>query len=336
MLAIAMCPAAHPAQEDRYRRQTSSHIRPHFNGWTRSPVGIVEPQRCCEGGGSGDVSIGCTAAIAGKPAPTFDRISKDGFGHLWELSSPSEAAKAACQATSVLAVPPLSQASQLPHSTAFQRMDSVTCGSCRAPARLRRRWIRRRLYWLYRRYRRQTSSHIRPHFKGWTRSPVGVVEPQRGCEGGGSGDVSIGCAAAIAGKPAPTFDRISTDGLGHLWELSSPSEAAKAVGQATSLLAVPPLSQASQLPHSTAFQRMDSVTCGSCRAPARLRRRWVRWHLYWLCHRFRRQASSHRERGQGWNTKPSLKATASMSWAETFTHPSASGVPTVANHRPTI
>ncbi|WP_395606601.1 hypothetical protein [Pseudomonas sp. B22129] len=34
-----------------------------------------------------------------------------------------------------------------------------------------------------------------------------------------------------------------------LWELSSFSEAAMAVGQATYFSAVPPLSQASQLPH---------------------------------------------------------------------------------------
>ncbi len=41
----------------------------------------------------------------------------------------------------------------------------------------------------------------------------------------------VGSAAVFAGKPAPTFDRISTDGRGSLWELSSFSEAAKAVGQ---------------------------------------------------------------------------------------------------------
>ncbi|MGY4638280.1 hypothetical protein ACVWVP_002208, partial [Pseudomonas sp. TE24901] len=76
---------------------------------------------------------------------------------LWELSSFSEAAKAAGQVTSLLAVPPLSQASQLPQ-------------------------------WIF------VVAQI----------PVGAVELQRGCEGGGSGDITVDCAAAIAGKPAPT------------------------------------------------------------------------------------------------------------------------------------
>ena len=40
-----------------------------------------------------------------------------------------------------------------------------------------------------------------------------------------------------------------------LWELSSFSEAAKAVGQATTLLTVPPLSQASQLQQLSEYTR---------------------------------------------------------------------------------
>jgi hypothetical protein len=43
------------------------------------------------------------------------RWSPNTANHLWELSSFSEAAKAAVQATYSSAAPPLSQASQLPH-----------------------------------------------------------------------------------------------------------------------------------------------------------------------------------------------------------------------------
>ena len=104
------------------------------------------------------------------------------------------------------------------------------------------------------------------------------------------GIVDISSLCFELSTPAPTCKP------NPLWELSSFSEAAKAVGQATEVSPVPPSSQASQLPH---FERCTPAPackpnpCGSCRALARLRKRWV-WQLRCrLCRRLRRQASSH-------------------------------------------
>ena len=91
------------------------------------------------------------------------------------------------------------------------------------------------------------------------------------------------CTPAPTCKPNP------------LWELSSFSEAAMAVGQPTEVSPVPPLSQASQLPHLNCVHLhppAHPIPCGSCRALARLRWRWARQQRFRLCHRYRRQASS--------------------------------------------
>jgi hypothetical protein len=169
---------------------------------------------------------------------------------------------------------------------------------------------------------RQTRWPCQQYFPKHRQSPVGAVELQRGCEGG-TGGLFISSTAAFAGKPAPTFDlcrwqtRVRRDGrvgsvfpntANLLWELSSFSEAAKAAAHAAYSSAVPPLSQASQLPPlicvagkrasdamavSAVFPQTPPISCGSCRASARLRRRRHRRPIHQQCRRFRRQASSH-------------------------------------------
>ncbi len=79
-------------------------------------------------------------------------------------------AKAACQALHESSDPPLSQASQLPHSTAYLSSNPVTCGS-------------------------------------------GLAR-----ESGVSVSTRVGWPTAIAGQPAPTFDRILKVGPDPLWE----------------------------------------------------------------------------------------------------------------------
>ncbi|OHW41397.1 hypothetical protein BHC62_27015 [Pseudomonas sp. 06C 126] len=79
---------------------------------------------------------------------------------------------------------------------------------------------------------------------------MGAVEPWRGCDGGGSGDIFGVCVAAIAASLK--LDSSYRDwrwvgdfslGEDQRWELSSPGEAAMAVGQVTSSVLVLPLSQ---------------------------------------------------------------------------------------------
>jgi len=94
------------------------------------------------------------------------------------------------------------------------------------------------------------------------RSNVGAVEPQRGCEGGGTGNTFIAWPTAFAASlkldsshrgsavhveyrfagPSRQAQCSTTTPL-KMWELSSPSEAAMAAAQSTSSSPDPPLSQ---------------------------------------------------------------------------------------------
>ncbi len=82
----------------------------------------------------------------------------------------------------------------------------LNCGSCRAPARLRRRRYCRHFHRLTLRYRSLAKARELPQGTCWVRwiglhlraqsqqrssSTVGAVEPQRGCEGGGTAGISI-------------------------------------------------------------------------------------------------------------------------------------------------
>ena len=95
-------------------------------------------------------------------------------------------------------------------------------------------------------------------------NPVGAVEPRRGCEGGGGGTGAVQVAWPTAFAASLKLDSYHR-GIGfvgqtsvhksiatstnltryedQLWELSSPSEAAKAAAQALSKLPDSPLSQ---------------------------------------------------------------------------------------------
>ncbi|VVN84804.1 hypothetical protein PS834_01397 [Pseudomonas fluorescens] len=140
---------------------------------------------------------------------------------------------------------------------------------------------------------------------GW-RSRVGAVEPRRGCDGGGSGGIFGACVAAIAASLKLDSSHKDWRWVGDFslggdqgWELSSPGEAAMAVGQATSLVPVLPSSQprwGSTAPTGIGAGAGISVWVeikfGSCRAPARLRWRWVRRHLWCLCCRYRSLAGA--------------------------------------------
>ncbi|PIB40835.1 hypothetical protein AOA59_26400 [Pseudomonas sp. 2822-15] len=82
---------------------------------------------------------------------------------MWELSSPSEAAKAAAQARYKLPDPPLSQprwGSTAPTGDRLCCLDLSPQG--------------------------HRAIHKSPQQQ---RSNVGAVEPQRGCEGGGTGEI---------------------------------------------------------------------------------------------------------------------------------------------------
>ncbi len=117
----------------------------------------------------------------------------------------------------------------------------------------------------------EQPKYLRPstQLPDFPRPPVGAVEPQRGRDSGVSGNLFIDSAAVFAASlkldsshirfaqaeclrsntqpPAPSRN---------LWELSSPSEAAIAVCQATSLSTVPPPSQPRQGPTTPTFTAM--------------------------------------------------------------------------------
>jgi hypothetical protein len=144
-----------------------------------------------DGGGSGDIDVGCAGLIAGKPAPTgiwawcgfwFLRITTVGVSLL---------AMAVDQAKGMSTARTLSRAGSLLQGIwggfGICGVTNSQCGS-------------------------------------WLAS-----------DGGGSGDIDVGCAGLIAGKPAPTgiwawcgfwFLRITTVGVSLL---------AMAVGQATGM-----------------------------------------------------------------------------------------------------
>ncbi len=120
-------------------------------------------------------------------------------------------------------------------------------GSCRAPARLRWRSVRRHLQCLCRRHRSLAEARQLPQGIGGGSGNFGLDEdqrwelssPRRGCDGGRSGDIFSACAAAIAAS----------------LKLDS-SHRGLAVGPGISV--------------------WMKIKGGSCRAPARLRWRWIR------------------------------------------------------------
>ena len=105
----------------------------------------------------------------------------------------------------------------------------------------------------------------------------------------------------------PLWHRSSRRDEAQVWELSSPSEAAKAAALLAFSAPETPLSQpakARQLPQGIggvglisipcviAISGATKLKCGSCRAPARLRRRRYCWHFLSLAHRFRSLAKA--------------------------------------------
>ncbi len=160
------------------------------------------------------------------------------------------------------------------------------CGSCRAPARLRKRWFRRQLFRQCRRLRSLAKARQLPQgIGGGLVGPcagdqpkprrhlcidairVGAVEPRRGCESGGSGDNYFGSAAAFAASlKLDSSHRGSGAGLkGACAGRSTEASAASGHGRGP---------------------------CGSCRAPARLRKRWFRQQLFQQCRRLRSLAKA--------------------------------------------
>ncbi len=99
-------------------------------------------------------------------------------------------------------------------------------------------------------------------------NPVGAVEPRRGCEGGGGGTGAVQVAWPTAFAASLKLDS-SYKGSG----LSVRSRFAKASGRAQISPAM-------------------KINCGSCRAPARLRRRRHRRYPRCLTHRFRSLAEA--------------------------------------------
>ncbi len=171
------------------------------------PQPVVGAKLARDSGGSASGDVGCAAAIASKLAPTLgSRLAADFTSTRNPLWEQSLLAIAVDQLVVMLAVPPPSRASSLPH------------------------WV---LGW-------PQISHPPP-------IPCGS-ELARDSGGSASGDV--GCAAAFASKPAPTLgSRLAADFTSTRNPLWEQSLLAIAVDQLVVMLAVPPPSRASPLPH---------------------------------------------------------------------------------------
>ena len=154
-------------------------------------MGAPEPQRGCDGGGTDNLFIACTTAFAAS------------------LKLDSSHRGSAVYVESRFAGPS--------RQTQFSTITPPKCGSCRAPARLRRRRHRQPLHRLNHRYRSLAKARQLPQ------------------EIGGLCGISV--CRAIA--PNTTLD----NNTAQMWELSSPSEAAMAAAQAKSSAPELPLSQ---------------------------------------------------------------------------------------------
>ncbi|AZF61241.1 hypothetical protein C4J83_0220 [Pseudomonas sp. LBUM920] len=147
--------------------------------------------------------------IAGKPAPTFDRVPTLEYRLMWERACPRKGRCSHCTYSGQCHVLPLSQASQLPPLTEFQPWNC-------------------RLMWERACPRRGRCNHRL--FRPMPRS------------------------TPIAGKPAPTFDRVPTLEYRLMWERACPRRGQCSHHTYSGQCHLLPLSQASPLPPLTEFQ----------------------------------------------------------------------------------
>ncbi len=137
------------------------------SGW-RSRVGAVEPRRGCDGGGSGDIFGACVAAIAAslKLDSSYRGLALGrGFQSGWR--------------SRVGAVEPWRDCDGGGSGDIFGACVAAIAASLKLDSSYRGLVVGRGFQ------------------SGW-RSRVGAVEPWRGCDGGGSGDIFGACVAAIA------------------------------------------------------------------------------------------------------------------------------------------
>ena len=176
-----------------------------------------------------------------------------------------------------MAVPPPSQPRRgstaptvdrcLAREPVFQKACTAQCGSRRASARPRKRWVRHQRCPQCRRLRSLAGARQLPQ----------LIGARRG--------------SRYSRKHART-----------VWEPSSFSEAAMTVGQAPEMPAMPPPSQPRRgstaptvdrcLARAPVFQKACTAQCGSRRASARPRWRWVRRLKCWQCRRLRSLAGA--------------------------------------------
>jgi len=219
--------------------------------------------------------------------PLCHRSIRRDAAQVWELSSPSEAAKAAALLAFSAPETPLSQpakARQLPQGIggvglisipcviAISGATKLKCGSCRAPARLRRRRYCWHFLSLAHRFRSLAKAR---------QLPQGIC---------GVALISIPCGIAVVGATQPKCG--SCRALARLrrrrycWHFLRLRHRFRS------------LAKARQLPQGVGGVGLISIhcviavagamklKCGSCRALARLRRRRYCWHFLRLRHRF--------------------------------------------------
>ena len=106
-----------------------------------NPVGAVELQRGCESGGSASINASRTAAIAASPGLDSSHII------LCQMAE-----RVRCRTPALRSADPANP--------------DKPCGSCRASARLRKRWLSQNQCQPYRRHRSLAGARQPPHYFG--------------------------------------------------------------------------------------------------------------------------------------------------------------------------
>ena len=166
----------------------------------------------------------------------------------------------------------------IPCVIAISGATQLKCGSCRAPARLRRR----RHCWHFLRLRHRF------------RSLAKARQLQQGV--GGVALISIPCVIAISGATQPKCG--SCRALArlrrrrHCWHFLRLAHRFRSLAKARQLPQGVGGVALISIPCVIAISGATQPKCGSCRAPARLRRRRYCWYFLRLAHRFRSLAKA--------------------------------------------
>ncbi|VVP87847.1 hypothetical protein PS907_04126 [Pseudomonas fluorescens] len=161
---------------------------------------------------------------------------------------------------------------------AISAVAKLNCGSCRAPARLRRRRHCWHFHRLAHRFRSLAKARQLPQgigCAGW-----GWVVP----EGAISAVAKLNCGSCRA--PARLRRRR------HCWHFHRLAHRFRSLAKARQLPQGIGCAGWGWVVPEGAISAVAKLNCGSCRAPARLRRRRHCWHFHRLAHRFRSLAKA--------------------------------------------